>query len=308
MNKLILSVDAGASSTKYAVIDITKRKVLQRYTGEGMFFAFNNINNCIKQITNILYNVHQSYSHIFKIYAGISGIDSAEDLKTFNLYTEKIFKKIFPETQVSIFNDSEFLVMFSKYKNRVGLISGTGSNCVGVLNNTIKAKVGGLGALLSNQGSGYHIGSMGLKKAIKSQDCRGEKTLLENEILKKYKVSNFLAVKKIIQQSDNWQKEIASIAKVVVKCANLKDKIAIKILNHATNELVLHINGINKILYKSIEPFDLIVAGNIFKAKYVNKLFKVNVVKRNNNIKKIIFVSKPLYEGPLFYYKNHNRN
>lgn len=57
MNNLILSIDAGASSTKYAVINVTKRIDIKRYKGEGMFFAFNNINKCISQITYILSNV-----------------------------------------------------------------------------------------------------------------------------------------------------------------------------------------------------------------------------------------------------------
>lgn len=194
--------------------------------------------------------------------------------------------------------------MLSNYKNRVALISGTGSNCIGILNNTTKAKVGGLGVLLSNQGSGYYIESLGLKTALKSVDGRGMETILVDKIYKKFGVDNFLQIKKIIQQSSNWQKEIASVARIVVKCAELGDKQAIKILDSATKQLILHINGINKLLYKHTEHFEIAVAGNVFKSKYVKQLFKLNVVKYNPNITKILYVRNPLYEGPLVYYKS----
>lgn len=306
MKNYILSVDAGVTSTKYAVIDVKNKIVVKKYKTEGMFFAFNNIVKLSNQIETIFYNLKKDFISINKAYLGISGIDSVKDLETFNKFCIKPVTSQYKNILIKVFNDTEFLFMFSKSKNVIAIISGTGSNCIGINKLGLKAKSGGLGAFLANQGSGYYVGLMGLQSAVKSFDGRGIKTVLEQKILNKYKAKSYSEVKEIIQKSSNWQMEIASLSREVVKCAELEDLISNKILKKASMELEKHITSVNKKLFKSGESFNVVASGNLFKANYVKYNFEKEVAKHNKNLDKIQFINKPHYLGPLEYIKNFN--
>lgn len=298
MQKLILSIDAGASSTKYAVLDFEKKLVLKDYSTDSMYFSFDNTNNLKTELTNILASVKSDFPDLYRIFAGISGLDSGEDMCKFNSETKEIFEKYYPKTKLNIFNDTDFLLMFSASPNKVGIISGTGSNCVGVNKKGVMAKCGGLGAILANQGSGYYIGLLALKKALKSADGRGIKTILEQAILDKYNTSDFGKVKEMVQTTQNYQKEIAGMSKLVAICAQNQDKVAVKILDKTIFELFLHIKSIEKALFPN-ETFEIVAAGNIFQIDYVKKGFEAHVVKCFGPKINIIFLNTPHYLGPV---------
>jgi N-acetylglucosamine kinase-like BadF-type ATPase len=232
-SKLILCADGGATSTKLALIEKSSGKVIKKYTGGPLYFTGDkkqgllNLHKIIQQISD-----KNAIEHSI---VGVSGIDTENELAEAKKIFTAFFNKFIANSKVIVVNDIQLVLhnTKSKTKNKIAIIAGTGSNCVGTDGKVLK-KAGGLGYLLTDQGSGYHIGYTALKKYVKSKDKRGEKSkILEEEIESFFSVKSHIELKDIIYSETFLKKDIAAITPLVVKCANDNDKLCSKILDTA---------------------------------------------------------------------------
>ena len=122
------------------------------------------------------------------------------------------------------------------------LIAGTGSIMFGKDRNGIIHRVGGLGRLIGDEGSGLTLGKKGLNLLAKYYDGRIKSTKLKSKIENKFRIEN---QSMIISKVYNEEIKVQDVAPLVISAADEGDELCYEILDHETDELIVHINAMN---------------------------------------------------------------
>ncbi len=139
----------------------------------------------------------------------------------------------------------------------LALISGTGSVCLGRNADGKSARVGGWGPLLGDEGSGYHIASLALRRATQAADDRIEAQTLLKAILRHWKLKEPTALIRHVHDPATTTADIAALATVVVDLAGRNDPAAMEVVAEAARDLALHIDTIVRILRLTRPPVAL---------------------------------------------------
>jgi N-acetylglucosamine kinase-like BadF-type ATPase len=140
------------------------------------------------------------------------------------------------------------------------LIAGTGS-AVFVRSGGEIRQVGGWGHLLSDEGSGYDIGRMGLSHALQALDGRRPATLLTELI----QSSLGQRIDKAIPQIyDGGKRFISAMAPLVFRAAGQGDAAALDILHHSAGQLANLIRAGSS--YLPQPPYLVVLSGGLWNA------------------------------------------
>ncbi len=173
------------------------------------------------------------------------------------------------------------------------ILSGTGS---GIFNHTDLENVthlGGWGALVGDEGSGYDIGNKGIRAAIYSYDTRGPKTILEDMVKEFFNAKDFLEVRSVLYRFPVYRAVIARLCPVVVDAADEGDEVAIKILKDAGVDLAGQLDAVIRRDCVNGNDTDAVVAGSVWKGNpYMYEAFR----NRINSLYPGLNIYKPLFE------------
>jgi len=159
-------------------------------------------------------------------------------------------------------------------KPGIAMIAGTGSIGFGINKRGERARSGGWGWIIGDEGSAYWIAIKALNAVSRAYDGRGEKTILSKKLKEYFSIDNELEIlTKIYKEMGGEVKEIAKIAKIVDEAANEGDIIARRIMEEAGKELALCVLSIAKRL--NMEKDEIIVGGigGVYKSKHVRRIF-----------------------------------
>lgn len=123
-------------------------------------------------------------------------------------------------------------------KHGVFALSGTGSD-VFLEQPGYSDVIGGWGDVLGDEGGGYDVGVRALRAAIRSSDGRGERTLLEELVMKRFGASKLWDIVPQIYGSPDRRRLVASAALLVSQAAAEGDGVALGIYRGAGAELAL---------------------------------------------------------------------
>ena len=272
---LILSLDGGSTSLKVGLIDSTSKSIVFKLVINSPFnYKLISDTNGEQGVQRILNQLPKE--NVNKIVIGISGADTKEELLECSDKINKIFQSQYSGASIEVFNDVDLVLQntASNLKNKVAIISGTGSNCVGINEKGQRAKAGGLGYILSDQGSGYYIGLLALRSSIESEDGRAKPSKLQDTLFKRMSVTSGADLKRIVYNKDFAKKDFAKLALVVVELANIKDQTSIQILQQAGYELFKHVKAVANNLDLKDKEFVVIESGSMFKVKDVREPFE----------------------------------
>ena len=172
-----------------------------------------------------------------------------------------IFISAKPLEQLVLLNDTQAaLVNGTEAAQALVIIAGTGSNCLGYNQGGQHCSVGGLGHLLSDEGSGYDAGRAALKAAVMSSDGRIGGTELLPKVLAHFQVKEVRELKKVVYNPELNKKEIAALAKIVVETMRAGDRVATVIINYCLGQLLLSAQAVWRRLEIKTE-FDLVISG-----------------------------------------------
>ena len=124
-------------------------------------------------------------------------------------------------------------------QNGMLAIAGTGSDCFLVENGKSVGMVGGWGQYFGDEGSGFDIGKNAIIAAIRSYDGRGPKTLLESLVFQSLGLKNSLWEVCAIHRRKTFRKDVSALTKAVETACENKDAVALRLVEHAADELVL---------------------------------------------------------------------
>jgi N-acetylglucosamine kinase-like BadF-type ATPase len=119
----------------------------------------------------------------------------------------------------------------------IAVIAGTGSNVLGVGRDGATWRSGGWGHVLGDEGSGYWIGTEGMKAALRARDASGPDTALATDAPEYFKVGSIEEMAAVTYAKPLTKGEIASFSRRVSERAAEGDAVAAAILERAGTDL-----------------------------------------------------------------------
>ena len=179
----------------------------------------------------------------------------------------RVAREVVPADDIVLENDAVAALVGATAKDwGVVVISGTGSIAVGIDREGRRARAGGWGYLIGDEGSGYDIGRRGLTAVARAHDGRGSYTILVEKALAHYRLDTPDGLRSVLYRSETKAKDIASFAPLVVAAACEGDAASVDILQTAGRELGLSAVAVVKALGLEDEEFDVAPCGSVFKA------------------------------------------
>ncbi len=167
------------------------------------------------------------------------------------------------------------LVLWSGSPEGIGvaLIAGTGSNCLAKDTDGRLVKVGGMSHVMSDEGSGYALGSRCLHIITKMSDGRLPVTAMLKQTLDWYVQEDVVALKHFLVSSSALKYEVARCAGILLSAAKNGDEEAVNAANDEAGELVKMVETANNTLALE-KPLNLFMAGSLLKNDYYLKLIE----------------------------------
>lgn len=158
----------------------------------------------------------------------------------------------------------------------VAVIAGTGSIAFGMNNRGERARAGGWGWLLGDEGSAYWIAKEGLQAAARAADGRGLKTRLLEKFMEKFKLEEPIdlieAVYRVMRCDPT---EIASLAVFVDEAAEEGDELAVEILRKGGFELAKACQAVVSRLKMGDSPIIVGGVGAVFNSRILSESFRI---------------------------------
>ena len=163
------------------------------------------------------------------------------------------------------FADDALPVLYAASPDGIGiaLIAGTGSLALGQNANGDRARCGGWGSLLGDEGSGYQISLAALRAAVRAEDGRGPSTQLLERLLDHHGIASASELIPILHADPNNRIMIASLAPLVFDVAASGDPVATQIIDQASTDLAEMAKTLADRLDMSTQPCSLAGTGSV---------------------------------------------
>jgi N-acetylglucosamine kinase-like BadF-type ATPase len=245
---LVIGVDGGATSTRMVLADRRGGVLARTRGGTGLLGAGKDevVADTIARMARELVSGLGGALPVEAACAGLAGAGSEEArvLLAMRLREWGVARRARVVTDAEV----AFVDAFGEGPG-ILLIAGTGSVALARRERGSELKrVGGWGALLGDEGSGYRVGLEGLQAGIRAAEGRGPATALTEALFAQTGTDSFA---KLLTWSRNTGKSgIASLAPTVARIADEGDAVAEELVERAVAALVDHA----RILAKDLGP------------------------------------------------------
>jgi glucosamine kinase len=147
----------------------------------------------------------------------------------------------------------------------VGVISGTGSNVLGVGPNGRAWRAGGWGHVLGDEGSGYWLAVQSIKAALADREGSGPETALSAAVIDFFEVQSVEALATLVYSKPLSKGEIAAFAIETARVAHAGDIVARGLYARAAGELARQIAAVVE-QTSLADDFPVGLIGSAFKA------------------------------------------
>ena len=180
-------------------------------------------------------------------------------------------------------------------KPGVGVIAGTGAMAYGENADGAKARTGGWGWFIDDEGSGIWIGVRALNLVAREYDGMGKKTVLTHMICKEFGLKDTMELINIAYRNGNADPTLASrIAPMVDRAAQGGDNQSIRILQRAAREVSTMTLSVARRLGLDKDRCTVGCIGSVFKSRIVMDTFK-EIVREGTD--------KAEFTGPFIVYQ-----
>jgi len=234
-----LGIDGGGTRTRVGLVDGEGRE-LARTEGPPALIDPASPESTIHVIIELCRRVVEQAGEVLPaagLWAGVAGAGNEPMRGT----VEKALREAGIAERVSAGTDAEaaFADAFGDSQPGVLLIAGTGSIALGRGADGSMVRVGGWGAHLGDEGSGFAVGMAALGAVVRGRDGRSAATSLGPPILKKVGVD---APEGLIEWVASAGKgDVASFVPIVFREAKAGDAVASDIVDGAVDDLVAHV-------------------------------------------------------------------
>lgn len=192
------------------------------------------------------------------LWAGVAGAGREEGRSA--LETDLSSRSLARKIRVGTDAEAAFEDAFPGGEAGILLIVGTGSIAVARGPEGERARCGGWGGLLGDEGSGYRIALDALRAVCRAADGRERPTVLTRLLIQAAAVPD---AEGLISMTAGAEKgEVAALTPVVIRCADAGDAVAGRILDDAVVELVRQVEvSAYRVGYRP--PFRVALAGGL---------------------------------------------
>jgi N-acetylglucosamine kinase-like BadF-type ATPase len=239
MDEVIVAIDGGATKT---ALTVRKRTTtLLEVKGEGTNYQTSGEDKVRKVLAELLAEVRTVLPdmHVTIAIFAIAGIDSKKDEQIVRGIVEEVIQtQGLRVGKLIVENDAEATLLGATMgKPGAQLISGTGSIAFAHDGKGGIVRSGGWGHRAGDEGSGYWIGREVLRVIFRMEDGRGPFTSLTEEVLRELKLDSVQDLAGWLFNPDYSVDKIALLSRVLMKCVQQGDEVAIGIMKEAANEL-----------------------------------------------------------------------
>jgi N-acetylglucosamine kinase-like BadF-type ATPase len=257
--QFVIGVDGGGTHTRVSVANLDG-KVITTVEAPSSAISANGLDAAQRVLLEGIQLAQQkagllNLDSVKAICFGLSGADRPSEREPLQRWAQANFK-----APARFVNDSELVLAAGCPTGwGVALIAGTGSIAIGVSADGTRARAGGWGYLIGDEGSAYYIANQAVRAATRAADGRGEKTTLLGLILQHWQLRDAAQlVPHIYRHPANGGQpmhpaQLAALAPLVAQAANT-DSVAHHIVwqaGHALSELVLAVARKLKLPHKN---------------------------------------------------------
>jgi len=193
---------------------------------------------------------------------GLAGIERPQD----ETVVRNILKRLGYRERAQVVNNAVVaLVAGSAERVGIALLAGMGAIAYGIDRSGRTARAGGLGPLLSDEGSNYWLGCAALRAAVRGSDGRGPQTALTPMVFSSFGAASALELLPVAYERGLSRLQIAALAAAVQKAAERGDAVAEQLLESAAGELACAARAVAERL-EFDAPYPLVMAGSAFAA------------------------------------------
>jgi N-acetylglucosamine kinase-like BadF-type ATPase len=296
---MLLAIDGGGTKTYLLITENDGTVLADAQSGPLSLEVVDKIEaqkNLFEALEIAEKKTNRSEISLTKCLIGLAGIDTQNELENANHFFSSILKNKV-NGPITVVNDSKIaLASGSLSPNAIILIAGTGSNCIGKSDTGEEAKAGGLGYLLTDEGSGYFIGDKILRSAIQSFEGRGPKTVLEDLIKTRFQIKDILELKEKINVHNFQKTTISQLSHLLSQALEANDQVARDILKEANLELIKMVYAVGTKLNFQTKDFDLVLTGSLFSIGLINFDYFTKKIKENfPKVNPILPTDPPVY-------------
>ncbi|MFD1064834.1 N-acetylglucosamine kinase [Oceanobacillus locisalsi] len=277
----ILGIDGGGTKTNALLFHKTEGLVweTEAEAANPHSTSFTHSAKVVSRIISEAYeHNHLSENTDLSVGLGIAGLGRKADQKKWLEYFWKASPHRFSGNEIVVEHDGT-IALYSETFGEDGIVSicGTGAITLGIHQSKI-ARVGGWGHVIGGDpGSGYDLGSQALIAVFHELDGLGPKTAMSDLILDGEAIERIEELIPIIYNHFEKQR-VAAFASYVFQAAEMKDEIAIKIIQEAAKQIANRGHVLFERLFQITDgtvPF--VLAGGIFQNDFIVKLVKAEL-------------------------------
>lgn len=275
MSGYYIAVDGGGSKTAFCVLNADTGDTYMSCAGTSNYkIAEPDLErvNILEGLQGLFREHDILASQVRGMVMGMSGFDSPED---YQHYLSIALETGVAQERIYLCNDSELAFYAGGTPPGLCIIAGTGSVSTGIARDGSKARSGGWGVPVSDEGSGVWIGAQAMQAALRHVDGYGFYQPLFDELRKSLGVARLEELPKALSQINLTG--IAEQAKVVMALADdQKDPYALSLVEQA-GELVAEIAAsvYGKLDFRKEEKVDVVMAGSLFKSQTFQEAYEV---------------------------------
>lgn len=285
MANYFIGIDGGGTKSKLVLVD-ENLNILSEQIGIGTNLLSVGIENAAKTffeiINKALRSTNNKLSQINGIAIGTAGAGRHEQVKLLNIKLLKILaNNNYKNNNLFITSDAE-ITLKGAFPNGEGiiLIAGTGSILYGKDEDGKVFRIGGMGKLIGDEGSGYSIGRQGLALVAKMFDGRKKKSQLIEDFKNKFQIETQAQMIDLVY-NENFK--IARFAEFVIDAAAKGDAFAQNVLDNESEELLKHIKSAITLL--NSDKLNLTLSGSLLVTEnYYSKILKNKILNIFGNV------------------------
>lgn len=265
MDGYVLGIDGGGTKTVCVLASDEGRVISRAVAGPGNYLkvglpaARQSFHTCIH---NAIKQAGLGKIKPAAVCAGLAGADRESDRRLMR----QLFKELVGATHTIIESDAYITLMgATEGSPGVIVIAGTGSVAMGMNSRGQRARAGGWGHIIGDEGSGYDIGRKAIVAAFRSYDGRGRKTILEKKIVGFLKLKKIEDIVSLVYNKKMPPDQFAALYPLVHMAARENDPMARQLLSEAGRELSVTTTAVIKRLAMENTQVCVAVSGGVFK-------------------------------------------
>lgn len=298
MGNYIIGIDGGGTKTKAAIGDADGNVFATKVDSSSNYHlvGIEDTKRVFRTLIDGLIEMQGiTMDDVSAIAFGLSGVGRPDDMQLM----ENIMSEMGIQDKAVIVNDAVIALMGGALSDHgIIVISGTGSIAYGMDKQGNVDRVGGWGHVLDDEGSGYKIGSDGLRAIMRAFDGRIEPTKITQLVLKSLKMEKPEQLVAWSAREGVKKPVVARLAEHVFEAHRLGDATAEKIVKHHASELAL---GVEILVKRMHMPSSVIVVlcGGVFNANPEYFMLTRNRIIATTEVADVIGPKMPPVVGAL---------